>query len=244
MSYTTVFKRYELKYLLTRKERELVLAGMAPFMELDGYGRTVIRNVYYDTDTYRLIRHSIEKPPFKEKLRLRSYERAEAGSTVFVELKRKYHHTVYKRRVPLAEADAVAWLAGAGPPDLTGQIIREVDYFLSYYETLAPRVFLSYEREAYRMEGSDFRVTFDENILARREALSLCEEVGGTPLLPEDAVLMELKCSGGIPLFMTSLLTRYAIRRASFSKYGVAYTKLIYNQTEDTTYGKPVSRTF
>ena len=90
MAYQAVFKRYELKYLLTLEQKEAILQVMAPYMALDQYGRTTIRNVYFDTPDYRLIRRSIEKPVYKEKLRIRSYGRAEPDSTVFVELKKKY----------------------------------------------------------------------------------------------------------------------------------------------------------
>ncbi|MBE6931565.1 MAG: VTC domain-containing protein, partial [Ruminococcaceae bacterium] len=83
MAFQTVFKRYELKYMLTLEQKQRVLEAMAPHMKLDKYGRTTIRNLYFDTDTYLLIRRSIEKPTYKEKLRIRSYSKADADSTVF-----------------------------------------------------------------------------------------------------------------------------------------------------------------
>ena len=242
MAYITVFKRNELKYLLTEEQCRRVMAAIAPYMEADAYGRTTIRNVYYDTDTYRLIRHSIEKPAFKEKLRLRSYAEVTEDGTVFAEIKRKYHGTVYKRRLPLTEREATAWLSGERPPGLHGQIASEIDYFISYYETLAPRVFLSYEREAYFEREGTMRVTFDRTVLARCEALSLREGIFGTPLLPEGTVLMELKCAGGMPLFMAKLLSREEIRKTSFSKYGTAYTTLIFSHSEVPSYAGSVSR--
>lgn len=110
MAYQTVFQRYEMKYLLTREQKSQVLAAMEPHMALDQYGRTTIRNLYFDTGSYRLIRRSIERPAYKEKLRVRSYSRAEPGSAVFVELKKKYRHVVYKRRVSLPEEQAMEWV--------------------------------------------------------------------------------------------------------------------------------------
>ena len=71
-------------------------------------------------------------------------------------------------------------------------------------------------------------MTFDENILCRQEDISLESEVYGTPLLPTGMTLMEIKCSGGIPLWMTHALTREHIYKTSFSKYGTAYQKIIY----------------
>lgn len=232
MAYQTVFKRYELKYLLTTEQKERVLTAMAPHLKLDKYGRTTIRNLYYDTDTYLLIRRSIEKPIYKEKLRIRSYSRASADSTVFVELKKKYKHVVYKRRISLIHSEATAWLGREMHSVAETQIAREIDYFLDYYGTLHPTVFLSYEREAYyAKDGTDFRVTFDDTILCRQEDLSLASEVYGTPILPEGKVLMEIKCSGGIPLWMTEVLSKEKIYKTSFSKYGTAYRTLIFPKT-------------
>ena len=232
MAVQTVFKRYELKYLLTPEQKEKVLAAMQPYMKLDKYGKTTIRNLYYDTDSYLLIRRSIEKPAYKEKLRIRSYSRVDGNSTAFVELKKKYKSVVYKRRISLPYAAATAWLSRENHPDKHTQIANEIDYFLDYYGSLRPTVFLSYVREAYYAnDGSDFRVTFDDNILCRQEDLSLESEVYGTPILPESKVLMEIKCSGGIPLWMTHVLSEEKLYKTSFSKYGTAYGLLIFPQT-------------
>ena len=229
MAFQTVFKRYELKYMLTPIQMENILEAMSPHMQLDKYGRTTIRNIYFDTDNYRLIRRSIEKPAYKEKLRIRSYSRASADGTVFVELKKKYQKVVYKRRLPLCEADAMSWVCRESPCPVNTQISREIDYFIDFYGKLKPSVFLSYEREAYYDKGGgDFRVTFDDNILCRQTDVNLCSTTYGSPILPEGKVLMELKCSGGIPLWMVEVLSRERIYKTSFSKYGTAYEKLIF----------------
>lgn len=229
MAFQSVFKRYELKYLLTLQQKQLVLQAMQPHMQLDKYGRTTIRNLYFDTDNFLLIRRSIEKPAYKEKLRLRSYALATKDSTVFVELKKKYDSVVYKRRIPLAEKDAVRWLLEGKKRPQDTQIAREIDYVLSFYGKLKPTVFLSYEREAYYCkDGSDFRVTFDDHILCRQEDLTLTAEPYGESILPEGMVLMEIKCSGGIPLWMTEFLSKNKIYKTSFSKYGTAYQQLIF----------------
>ena len=231
MPFQTVFKMYELKYLMTQEQLEKVRHAMEPYMALDQYGRTTIRNIYFDTENYRLARHSIEKPAYKEKLRIRSYGQAEPDSTVFVELKKKYRHVVYKRRISLPEEEAMKWVQGSAHCHKDVQISREVDYFLSYYKKLYPAVFLSYEREAfYSKDGSDFRVTFDDRILCRQEDISLESGVYGTELLPEGMVLMEIKCSGGIPLWMTHVLSQEHIYKTSFSKYGTAYQRMIFPQ--------------
>ncbi len=234
MSDQSVFQRYELKYILTRKQKEILTNAMMPYMALDQYGRTTIRNLYFDTQNYRLVRRSIERPAYKEKLRVRSYSQAAPQSRVFVELKKKYDSVVYKRRLSLPEKCAMEWVQEGKPCGEDCQISHEIDYFLSYYESLHPTVFLSYEREAYyALDGSDFRVTFDEQILCRQVQLSLESDVWGTPLLGDGLTLMEIKCSGGIPLWMTHTLSREHIFKTSYSKYGTAYQQVIYPHTKE-----------
>lgn len=237
--------------MLTLDQKNRILEAMEPYMTMDKFGRSTIRNIYFDTDDYILARHSNAKPDYKEKLRIRSYSQVEGNDKVFVELKRKFDHVVYKRRIALPETDAMAWTTGARRmaslselgagsvrpviEDNTPQLSDEINYFLDYYKDLKPAVFLSYDREAYKMKkgasdadgGSDFRVTFDENILCRDYDLSLRSDVYGTPVLEQGKVLMELKCSGGIPLWIVKVLSEEKIYKTSFSKYGTAYTNMI-----------------
>lgn len=229
MAIQTVFKRYELKYLLTAAQKERLLRAIEPYMQPDQYGRTTIRNLYYDTPNYRLIRRSIEKPVYKEKLRIRSYAQAEAQSPVFVELKKKYESVVYKRRIRVEERQAMTWASRQAPCPKKSQIGEEIDYFLDFYQTLRPTVFLSYEREAYFCrDGSDFRLTFDDTVLCRQEDLSLRSPAYGTPILPEGMVLMELKCAGAMPLWMSHALNAQRLYKTSYSKYGTAYEQIIF----------------
>lgn len=228
MTYQATFKRYEIKYLLTQQQKQAVLQTMQPYMELDQYGRTTIRNIYYDTDTYRLIRRSLEKPAYKEKLRIRSYQATAPADPVFVELKKKYKSVVYKRRLTLPETQVKDSFENGSPLPVHSQIADEIEYFRFYYENLRPMVFLSYEREAfYALDDSDFRVTFDENILYRTCDLSLGSEVYGMPLLDKGKTLMEIKTAGGLPLWMSHELNRLKVFHTSFSKYGSAYQDLM-----------------
>ena len=232
-----VFKRYEIKYLLTRKQKETVLAAMKPYMELDAYGRSTIRNIYYDTDNYRLARKSLEKPIYKEKLRARSYAQVQPDDKVFVELKKKYDGVVYKRRIEIPEKAAMDYLTGKAPAPEENQITEEIDYFLYFYGKLVPKVFLSYEREAYyTKEPSEFRVTFDENILWRETDLSLEKGVYGTPILLPGQTLMEIKTPGNIPLWMVKVLSEEKIRKTTFSKYGNAYTEIYHREKGEMIY--------
>ena len=268
MGYQTVFKRYEIKYLVTAEQKARILKAMEPFMEMDKFGRSTVRNIYFDTDDFVLARHSIAKPDFKEKLRIRSYSRADSDSTVFVELKRKFDGVVYKRRVGLREADAMSWMTGAqdragecGQIDAadpavfkrlsagSSQVINEIEYFKGLYRGLKPVLYLSYDREAYRMKsganisdgGAEFRVTFDCNIRCREHDLTLRSEAYGTDMLDHGMFLMELKCPGAIPLWMTEVLSREHIYKTSFSKYGNAYCSFMSATPEERAHMIAVS---
>ena len=238
MAYQNTFNRVEIKYLLEADEKERLLEVMADKMKPDEHGQATVRNIYYDTDTFLLIRRSIEKPKYKEKLRVRSYERSGPDDSVFVELKKKCKDVVYKRRIFIPHEKAISFLAGNDLPEsefdredakpADKQIAREITYFRNMYETLKPVVYLSYDREAYfGRDDKGFRLTFDKNIMYRTDKLSLGDEPGGLPLIGEGQSLMEVKLSGGMPLWLAEFFSKEKIFKASFSKYGAAYKDMV-----------------
>ncbi|MFI3324935.1 MAG: polyphosphate polymerase domain-containing protein [Clostridia bacterium] len=227
----TTFKRYELKYFMTKEQKEKLLELFKTYMVADKFGKSCIYNIYYDTPEFLLIRRSIEKPVYKEKLRARSYGMAKSDSTVFLELKKKYKSVVYKRRIELHQDDLNHYFEYHDNQD--SQISKEIDYFKSFYDDIAPRVFLAYDREAYfGKEDSDFRVTFDEDIIWRDTDLSLCSSKYGNNILNENTVLAEIKVAGAMPLWLTKFLSDNKIYKTSFSKYGNAYKQILDKRKE------------
>lgn len=229
MKYQNVFERYEIKYLISKEQQIQIKKEMEPYMIGDSYGKNTLFNIYLDTPSYLLIRRSIERPTYKEKIRIRSYGRATPEQKVFIELKRKYRSIVYKRRIGIEEYKVMDFLRQniESKQGKQSQIEKEIHYFCQQYDSLDKKVFLAYDREAfYQKDNRDFRVTFDENILWRKEDLSLCSSGEGEPLLKENQVLMEIKTGGAIPLWMTGILTRHNIYKTSFSKYGNAYRSM------------------
>lgn len=96
------FKRHEIKYLITINQYINLMNYLSDKVEKDVFYKSTIYNVYYDTDNFELIRKLIEKPIYKEKLRIRSYDKPTLDSSVYVELKKKYDHIVYKKREKIA----------------------------------------------------------------------------------------------------------------------------------------------
>lgn len=223
----TVFERTEKKYRLTAAQYEAVLEGMLQHMRVDAYGETTICSIYYDDETDRLIRTSIERPVYKEKLRLRAYGIPDKDSTVYAELKKKFKGVVYKRRAGMKLSDAESYLAGGDYPGESTQIIREITWARDFYKPV-PRAYIAYDRTALECpENPSLRVTFDRNIRARSHDLSLALGDHGRPLLPEGERIMEIKAPGAMPLWMTELLNRNGVYPTRFSKYGTYYQSLI-----------------
>lgn len=229
------FERTEKKYIITPRQQQLLLARLAPYMQADAYGSYSIANLYYDTPGYELIRTSIEKPVYKEKLRLRGYGKISQDSTVYLELKKKYRGVVYKRRADLPYARALEFLAGDCPA-AGSQVLREIGAFTRRYP-VTPRVYLRYDRTALTDGALDgVRITFDSGIRFRQLELRLDNGDWGQALLP-GRVLMEIKVPGAMPLWLAHLLSDLAIFPVSFSKYGTCYTDFILPQLLGTKGG-------
>jgi hypothetical protein len=223
----TSFERYEKKYFLTPDQYRLFKERLTPYVKADEYPTYTLCNIYYDTDDYRLIRASLEKPIYKEKLRVRSYGVPGADSNVFVELKKKCDGVVYKRRITTTPFNAQCLLNGFRTQAQNNQISNEIAYFQQFYHA-TPKVFIAYDREAYKgIENSELRITFDTNLRYRLDSLSLQAGDYGEPIIGGDLYLMEIKIPGICPLWLSRLLSEYKIYPTSFSKYGECYKKHI-----------------
>ncbi len=228
-----VFNRHEQKYFLDADTFGKVLKVMDTYMQPDKYNKFhkpyTISNIYFDTDDNYLIRTSLSKPKYKEKLRLRSYGVPSSDSKVFLEIKKKFNGIVNKRRTVLTLSEAYDFISSGKPPTpqeyMNIQVLKEIEYFLHFY-SLKPKVYLAYDRIAYFEKGNkDLRISFDQNIRTRRYDVAL--EVGdyGEKLIPDGMYLMEIKTSKAMPLWLTDMLAKYDIKRRRFSKYGTEFTK-------------------
>lgn len=229
------FERYEKKYFLTPEKLMKMQEVISEHMRADDYGEYTICNVYYDTDDWRLIRASIEKPVYKEKLRVRSYGVPSDTDSVFVELKKKLDGVVYKRRINTEMCFVEPFLYGLVEP-CGGQIGREIAYFQSFYHA-APKAFIAYDRTAFAgIADSGLRVTFDRNIRWRTSRLDLRCGDGGEPLLNDDRILMEIKFPGVCPLWLSKALSENEIFPTSFSKYGTCYRENILKSQKEALF--------
>jgi len=228
--YQNVFRRYEKKYMLSNEQHQILMERLYDYMTKDSFGMHTICNVYLDTENYELIRASIEKPIYKEKIRLRSYGIPRPGDKVFVEIKKKFDGIVYKRRVQLPLDEALSFLALGKQTAASSQILDEINWFMKRYKPV-PKVFIAYDRLAlFGKEDTHLRITFDQNIRFRECLLDPSKGSWGNPLLEPGKVLMEIKIPGTMPIWLSQILAGLNIFPTSFSKYGNCYKKhLIYN---------------
>lgn len=222
-THSDTFKRYEEKYLLNPNQHQKIMQALAGYAVADSYGQHTISNLYFDTDDWALIRHSIEKPVYKEKLRLRSYGIPRPSDPVFLELKKKFDGIVYKRRIQLTLTELRNYLAQGRQPGTQGQILKEIDWFMHRYHP-EPKVMIAYERLAlYGKDDPALRLTFDTGIRFRESVLDLSRGHWGKPLLPAGQVLLEIKIPGAMPVWLSHTLNDLNIFPVSFSKYGQIY---------------------
>jgi len=223
-----VFKRYEKKYLLDPMQYAELSSKLGEYMAADEYGRHTICNIYFDTDDYELIRTSLEKPIYKEKLRLRSYGIPGDNDRVFAEVKKKFDGVVYKRRTAMTAGETERFFnCGIKPRGADGQILREIEWFLLRYQP-EPKVFLAYDRMAlFGKEDPALRITFDRNIRWRDTDLDLRFGDRGEAVLPPDKILMEIKIPGTVPVWLGHMLSEMGLFPTSFSKYGTCYVQNI-----------------
>ncbi len=221
--YQNHFKRVEEKYLLTEEQYTSLMRKIEHYIQKDIFFDTTICNIYFDTKDRDLIVNSLEKPVFKEKVRLRSYNVPSLESDVFLEIKSKYKGVVGKRRMKLQLTEFYQYMEN-NHYDKENQIMREIDYLFQYYK-LIPSYFIAYDRHSYKGTKEDIRITIDQNLRSRKEHLKLELGDAGTLYFKEKKYIMEVKTLGAMPIWFVRSLSDPGIYPTSFSKYGSIYQK-------------------
>jgi SPX domain protein involved in polyphosphate accumulation len=225
MKFQNVFERKEVKYTMTYDQYKTLREILGNQVTEDQYGLHTILSLYYDTPNFDMIQHSIAKPDYKEKFRVRSYGKALGDTPIYQEIKKKVNGIVYKRRVSQRYTDY-----SENAPLTKSQIANEIGFMHRKYRGMAPKVLIAYDRRAlFGTEDHDFRVTFDFNIRYRTDDLNLTDDAGAR-VSPEVDVLMEVKALGAYPLWFSEALSQVGLQKASYSKYAFVYQRYILPQ--------------
>ena len=216
----TIIDRFEIKYLLNKCDYNLLINKINDYLVKDKYFKETIYNIYFDSDDYYLINRSLEKPIYKEKIRMRSYDKTNDYTNIFLEIKKKYIKNSNKRRVVISYKDYLDYINYGIIPKCDKQIMNEIDYYFKRYK-LKPKIKILYDRLAYSLKGDDtFRITFDTNIRYSNENMDFNND--DNTLFMSDYI-MEIKTFSGIPLWLNKILNSLNIYPTSYSKVGKIY---------------------
>lgn len=227
MAYANTFRRTEIKYLLTDRQTEAILRLISCLMTEDNYSRQTVCSLYCDSPDFILARLSLDKPVYKEKLRLRAYGTPNDDSLVFLEIKKKFDGVVYKRRATMTYAQAMQFLTEGVPTESTDYASRQVTAEISHMirrDGLKPSAAVFYDRRAFHANNdAELRLTLDGCIRFRMNDLDLRHGTDGELLPCQPFRIMEIKSASAIPLWLAEALSELQIFPGSFSKYGSVY---------------------
>ncbi len=232
------FQRREKKIIMDSSLLPDILQTVSEFMNPDSYNLNGIPydicNIYFDNGNRDVTRHSVSKPFFKEKLRLRCYGIPTEDSKVFFELKKKTAKIGTKRRAVLSLNDYYRFLSeGYVDPSsqyINKRVLAEIANFIDTYSA-EPSVYLSYKRIAFfGKEDPNLRLTFDTEIRTRNYDLRPELGIYGELLLPKDKTIAEIKFSGAAPMWFAALMSKHGLEFSPYSKIGKEYELKILNK--------------
>ncbi|WP_223701248.1 polyphosphate polymerase domain-containing protein [Sutcliffiella deserti] len=223
-----IFTRYELKYLIPNEVYLKLAEAILPYTRFDSFGEEGKYNIvslYFDSPNNDIYYETRNKLFFRQKLRLRVYDKVTRTDSAFFEIKQKYKNVVNKRRTKISLQDAYRYLDQEGsslPTNLAisnPQIMNEVHSFRNLYK-LKPEVVVSYDRQAFQgIYDDDLRITFDFNLTCRSQDLHIENGSYGTHFVEPGLVILEVKVTHSVPLWLSRLLSDLECPRKSVSKF-------------------------
>ena len=235
--------RVEEKYLITKQDKTALMKAVSKRLNHDEYYKEEILSLYLDTDNFDLAIKTIDRPNFREKVRVRSYNVPTKSKEVFFEVKTKLKigkdKIGNKRRLVIPLKDFYAYIdkgqdlvkiaekASNGDAQQM-QVARELDYLIRYFK-LKPKLIIVSDRTAFRgKDDHGFRLTFDENLRFRLNKLKLEKGGEGEKYFPntsdpKHSIIMEVKTMHAMPPWFVDELSRLHIYPVRFSKYGKIY---------------------
>ena len=236
-------ERVEEKYLITKHQKTVLMKKISERLEHDDFYKEQIISLYLDSDNYDLAIKTLDRPNFRLKVRVRSYDVPTPSKRVFFEVKTKLktekRKVGNKRRLVLPLKDFYAYInKGQDLEELAKkaskgdaqqcQVARELDYLVKVYD-LKPKILISSDRTAFKGKfNEDFRLTFDENLRFRTQKLRL-EKTGSWEKYfpntsdPKRSIIMEVKTMHAMPPWFVAELGELHIYPVRFSKYGKIY---------------------
>ncbi|CAM4222648.1 VTC domain [Lederbergia lenta] len=223
-----IFSRREQKYLITREQYEQIVKEIALYMRPDKYGRDgkyTVTSLYFDNQDHQIYFETKNKLKYRQKLRLRVYDKTNREGIAFFEVKQKHKNVVNKRRMTMPLSEAYRYLEEGSEQGLSSyqtsnpQVLREIDHFIRFYQ-LEPEMVVSYDRHAFHgVNDPELRITFDLELRCRNEELSIEAGPYGEHFIDPSYVVLEVKVNDSVPLWLARILQNLDCEQKSASKF-------------------------
>ena len=221
-----MLSRHEEKYILTYAQYALLRgrANMSLLPDTHGTNGTyTITSLYYDDPQDTGLYEKLDGLALHSKFRVRTDDHNDG----FIKLERKDKPGIMTQKISAAIAPAqLELLTEPGAWEQFSDTARELTQQIQA-KALRPVVAIRYTRDAFYHPGSDFRLTFDQNIeVIPPDVKALTDgSVQGLPALTPGSVVMEIKYGSHIPAFARKL-THIQAPQLSLSKYALCREQL------------------
>ena len=215
----------ELKFVLAEAQATGALGLLRALCRPDPrYRAARVSTIYYDTPGLQLLGEKLDSDFFKLKVRLRWYESQDPDAASFLELKSRVGAMRHKARV--ATPLKGRWLDGASLEDraLIDVLALAQPLGTPLPMPLMPAVVVRYLRHRFIEPISGARVSLDTGIEAPRARRGLFHAGGGVRF---DMAVLEIKGQDDELPRSLRPLAHLGIRRAAFSKYGIAAREVL-----------------
>lgn len=238
------FKRVRKKYLIPPITADLLLSQIGSY--LPKYKKTAepqhVSSIYYDNAEWKCYSDQVKKVNPRFKILFRQYYKDRVQTDIgFLEIKRKENSNSYKERFR-TEARLLGSISESSiaPEVLSLNDNLSIERLSEIHSTIAntiinyklePVVKVMYIRQAFESNDKTLRITFDSNLEFHHIPNSFALPVKFLHKMPANFHVMEIKYSGKIPEWLTSLLKSNKISKRRFSKYCAAVQSIYDTET-------------
>jgi hypothetical protein len=226
--------RFEYKYAVPINMEKDLRKMISPFVTIDKYAlgsvnnEYTVRSIYFDTPDFKFYHDKVDGLPYRKKVRLRGYNKANCSNPVFMETKNKYQVPLNKTRSKTSFENTLEMFQSGDLQQFVLGVTKnhsEANSFIYQIlvKNLRPVILVIYEREPYTEKidtTNRLRITLDKNLRSSifPKINELYEEKGIKHSLPGFFIL-EVKFNQHFPVWMKSIIAAFQLKQQSLSKY-------------------------
>lgn len=213
--------RYEIKYFMENFDYELIRSKLRLFMNSDSHsddnGEYRITSLYFDDVYNSAYNEKMNGLMFRKKFRIRIYNYDD--KSIKLEQKIKHGQLGYKKNIFITKDDFYRIINGDTDflKNSDSPLLREF-YIKTVNNVLKPDVIVDYVREAYVLDVSDIRITFDKNIRSSNSSYDIFDR--NLPMMNSvESYVMEVKYNNFLPDYIKKIIGMGSRNQQSISKF-------------------------